>query len=381
MKKLNKLFAILVAMAMVLSLTVISAFAVTPGNEVNTDGTKVEKVLTMPSGVAPTGSITIKATLDTIDGVAPATLGDNTGKIADQVIPLAPGTTEEPNALLVKKVSTDATDTYYYKTENVLLASDYHGGVYKYTITEDVTNWTAPADATKTPDTKTYEMTVNVDENKHVKQVFVGKDAQKRDLFTDITESNYETAASNGTVFKNAVEQDATGTDYNTSKLKAKKTVYADENGVADKDTGFKFHVTLILPDIGTADSAKYRIYDKSAEQLGEEKTVATNADGFDITLADGDYIYFTSVPVGTKATIIETDSRVGVDYTKGGTEINAQNVSASTALEAAVTNTHNATSTTGILMSNLPYIVLALVAIGGMVAYVVVRRRNADEA
>ena len=37
--------------------------------------------------------------------------------------------------------------------------------------------------------------------------------------------------------------------------------------------------------------------------------------------------------------------------------------------------------TSTGILISNLPYIALALVAIGGLVAYVVVRRRNADEA
>ena len=81
MKKLNKLFAILVAMAMVLSLGVVSAFAATE----NTAGTKVEKVLTMPKGVDPSGSITIKATLDTIDGVAPAST-DTTGVIADQVI-------------------------------------------------------------------------------------------------------------------------------------------------------------------------------------------------------------------------------------------------------------------------------------------------------
>ena len=40
-----------------------------------------------------------------------------------------------------------------------------------------------------------------------------------------------------------------------------------------------------------------------------------------------------------------------------------------------------NDPGTTGILVSNLPYIALALVAIGGLVAYVVVRRKADDEA
>ena len=34
-----------------------------------------------------------------------------------------------------------------------------------------------------------------------------------------------------------------------------------------------------------------------------------------------------------------------------------------------------------GVLHNSIPYIVLALVAIGGMAAYVIIRRRNADEA
>ena len=50
---------------------------------------------------------------------------------------------------------------------------------------------------------------------------------------------------------------------------------------------------------------------------------------------------------------------------------------------EIAYTNDYNADldTPTGILINNLPYIALALVAIGGLVAYVVVRRRQDDEA
>ena len=48
----------------------------------------------------------------------------------------------------------------------------------------------------------------------------------------------------------------------------------------------------------------------------------------------------------------------------------------------AEVTNISDEDSTLeGVLDNSIPYIVLALVAIGGMAAYVIVRRRNADEA
>ncbi|MBO5631117.1 MAG: hypothetical protein J5965_18775, partial [Aeriscardovia sp.] len=78
MKKLNKLFAILVAMAMVLSLSVVSAFAAKENNE----GADVVKKIVMPKGVAiPEGAtVTISATLDKIDGQTPKA-DDTSGKI------------------------------------------------------------------------------------------------------------------------------------------------------------------------------------------------------------------------------------------------------------------------------------------------------------
>ena len=386
MKKLNKLFAILVAMAMILSLAAVSAFAVTPELEVNDDGTKVAKKLTMPKDVAPTGTITINATLNSIDGVPVTTTStDNTGKIASQDINLASG--------WIKKDGGTATDVYYYATPNVFLADDYHGGVYKYTITETYDAWktaneTAYEGATATGSDKSYEMTVNVNSNGEPTQVFVGTGTNKQDLYETIDNTNVEAAVANGVSFENTVTQVSSSDNYNDSKLKATKVVEAaDANDIADKDTGFKFHVTLTLPDITGTDVAKYVIYDASKDTTSAEVSVSTDADGFDVYLAHNDQLYFTSIPVGAYVTITETDGRVGTEasqtYTKkaGSVELTNETVDAENALEAKVTNVHKTTDTTGILMSNLPYIVLALVAIGGMVAYVVVRRRNADEA
>ena len=373
MKKLNKLFAVLVALAMMATLTVLSAFAVNDANEVNTAGTKAVKVLTMPKGVVPTGSIAIKATLDSIDGVDPATLEDNTGKIGNKVINLAP---DANTGNFVKVENKDATDVYYYETDSVLLANDYHGGVYKYTISEDVTDWTVPNGATKKADDKTYEMTVNVGADNKVKQVFVGTDENKRDLFEDVDETNYNAAATDGTVFKNSVSQTLSGTSYDDTALGIKKTVIATD-GIADTTTGFEIQFQITLPDTEGATTATYVV--------GEtEKTVPSGT--YTEKLADGKTIYFKSIPVGTKVVAItETDARAngtGATYTKDETGVTVGNITDKEhKLGGEIKNTRNKTELTGILMSNLPYIVLALVAIGGMVAYVVVRRRNADEA
>ena len=110
----------------------------------------------------------------------------------------------------------------------------------------------------------------------------------------------------------------------------------------------------------------------RGGDELGGERLVFTDLDvGATVKVAEenyGDDFIQTAVFNDTGATYNPTTA---TDYTV-----------AETASELQVTNeSKNDTTPTGILIANLPYIVLALVAIGGLVAYVVVRRRNADEA
>ncbi len=385
MKKLNKLFAILVAMAMVLALSVVSVFAA-EGDTTNTNGLAIEKVLTMPKGLAPSGTITINATLNTIDGVAPAA-GDTSGVIAPVTIDLA--TTDATNTAFVEKVTDGATDIYYYGTPN-LLPTYTHGGQYIYTISEDAAAWETAieADTTKqaTVDTQTYQLTVNVDANKQVKSVYVGQGQNKKPLYTEITTENDEIVAQNGTAFKNSVTQEKETNSYETSQFKASKTVNADEQGVKDTTREFEFTATVILPNITGEETATYTVLkaDGSTKDTGTI-THATENGTVKVKLADGEKVFFNKVPVGSIVSISETDATVGAEdakqYTQNNAKVDAETIAIDSAYEAAVVNTRKETSATGILMSNLPYIVLALVAIGGMVAYVVIRRRNADEA
>ena len=384
MKKLNKFFAVLVALAMMAVLSV-TAFAA-EGDKQNNNGLAIEKVLTMPKGLAPTGSITINATLNTIDGVAPAS-SDTSGVISPVTIDLA--TTDATNTAFVEKVTDGATDTYYYGTPN-LLPTYTHGGQYIYTISEDAADWeeAVEADTTKqaTTDSTTYQLTVNVNKDGVVQSLYVGTGADKKPLYTEITTENDEIVAENGTAFKNSVTQEKTADTYETSQFKASKTVNADAQGVKDTTREFEFTATVILPNITGEETATYTVLkaDGSTKDTGTI-THATENGTVKVKLADGEKVFFNKVPVGSIVSISETDATVGAEdakqYTQNNAKVDAETIAIDSAYEAAVVNTRKETSATGILMSNLPYIVLALVAIGGMVAYVVVRRRNADEA
>ena len=171
------------------------------------------------------------------------------------------------------------------------------------------------------------------------------------------------------------------------------ETVHSHRTGVrripADSQ---RYLLFLSFPEENTK-TAKYKVYKDGA--FGEETPLAANGI-INVDLGDGDYIEFTEIPVGATYSVAETtDEDYAASYKKtvnGTTDENATNYTGAiagdvTAGKDKVELTNNCTKTDddvkpeGILISNLPYIALALVAIGGLVAYVVVRRRNADEA
>ena len=369
MKKLNKLFAILVAMAMVLSLSVVSAFAATE----NSEGADVVKKIVMPKGVniPADASVVISATLDTIDGVAPAA-NNTSGVIANKTLDLS-------SPLMTDKTSSDTEDYYYFHTGNLVNKDSYtHGGQYVYTVKEtaDLKASTLEGGSEADENTKTYEMTVNVKSDKTIDSVYVKDGATKKTILKEVTSETVEDYAANGVSFTNKISIKRTSEDYNNSAFGVKKIVQDNTNGVSDKGTKFAMKIKVDLP--ASNQSAKY-VYN------GETKTITEATQEIEIELADGETLYFTEIPVGAVVTAVETDSRAAEDasaaYQKSGEVKNDTNITQDNKVKAEITNKRNDTDNTGILVSNLPYIVLALVAIGGMVAYVVIRRRNADEA
>ena len=371
MKKLNKLFAILVAMAMVLSLTVISAFA-----EGEVTEAVFTKVLYAPTSLgAPEGTVKIKSDLKTIDNVNTDT---ETKYDREKTIDLV-------DDLIGSEVD-GASTVYYYNFENLFKDITFdNGGTYVFDVTETAFSITNKEDDdTLTSDSQTYKLVVNVKSDGTIAEIKV-KTADGKETIQKVLDT-ITSAKANSLKFTNSWNRIESSDGPTTSQFGLKKNVILDSKGGGDRTTKFKFKLSVDLPTTADANgiSATYVIQRGATT----EEPVTLTADTTDkvIELAHDDVLYFTSIPAGTIVNAREDDERAGAStdatktYTKGGEEATNYIVSA-TAKTFTVDNTHREIDDTGILMSNLPYIVLALVAIGGMVAYVVVRRRNADEA
>ena len=166
-----------------------------------------------------------------------------------------------------------------------------------------------------------------------------------------------------------------------------------DAPGQIDLTKDFKFDVTVDLPSLAS-DDVKAIIVNVGEEvpANAQEITFKDNVSQ-EISLKHNQRLVFKALPVGTVYTATEKDLDTKT-FTATTNATDTDKVTNPGVTEGVVkgTDTENnvivtnklnksAVEPEGILISNLPYIALALVAIGGLVAYVVVRRRNADEA
>ena len=200
------------------------------------------------------------------------------------------------------------------------------------------------------------------------------------------------------------------GEDPSYGAIAVNKTVDADD--ATAKAAAFPFTMT-VTPATGHEADANYVSAKKYKKTEG---TWAATQDAITFTkndagnwvanfnLYDGEYVAIESLPAGSKYIVKENLQSVAkanyytAEYAltgsssaaktdaKAGEELTTPQVLLATTAagdKVAYTNTFDdeLNTPTGILINNLPYIALALVAIGGLVAYVVVRRRNADEA
>ena len=453
MKKLNKLFAILVAMAMVLSLGVVSAFAAN-ATKYDLDTAKITKVWTIPEGVKDPD---LKVTY---------TFAYNSAKSS--------GVTDAdaPKVGTVDEGATNGTlDATYTHTEDTTAAGKMvaknvnlprptgitHAGVYAFDVTESASTITSTAvdneavtkdgakyrvryyyQNVKTSDEgvtpETYELRLTgvtiakvtyVDPTDETKEVAEDTDgAIEKEVKVDPTEPTENPEGITGdkvTGFRfdntysvtNGENQGPTGPiELDKVALKVTKTVTGEN---APAGTKFPFTINLTAAAGQTVEGVKAYVYDKDGNNvLAEEEPVAyTVEDGkIDFKLENGQSLAFLQLPAGTRYAVSEnlgstaayevytpsykTSTEGTVDLYSGtegagqtlatagqGGTVTTYLLKSNEEDTVAYTNKYdNAINTpTGILMNNLPYIALALVAIGGLVAYVVVRRRQDDEA
>ena len=283
-------------------------------------------------------------------------------------------------------------------------ASWPHAGAYVYTVTE-VASATPPLTSTKQSITYSeaeYEMTVHV----------ANKSAYDNTLYVAAIEYRIKKDDAGDTPSNADSKADPVFTNrYNVlTDLLIKKTVAGDYGDLTRK---FDFSVTIKKSPAETAATPTYigKIYNindpgPGGAQIGSDVTVAFGAGDTTkvvggIKLAHNEYIVFEGLPTGTTYSVTENlddgarpgekdylpsvevkenggtptagTGTAGVPYTVPETNLGEK------ANIAWFTNTHQDPSITGVLINNLPYIMMILLAVGGLVVYIALKRRKAS--
>ena len=424
MKKLNKLFAILVAMAMVMALAVTSAFAVDKktGKLSEADQAdyasaeaKLTKILTLADGQTKPENVTF-----TFNFSPDTNYTSTTTTTADAAAALVNKGTLTINTNQMTKTAYESDGNTVAYSVNI---ADAFGtfptaGVYNFKVEE--AQDAATGDNFKwTYSQQKYDVDVYVVDNgttRTINNIVVTKDGETGKEKTTIVPTEETTKDLGdptlyGCTFENIYSKNTVSPEPLTPEnavLNISKTVTGEYGDKTNQE--FPFVLNITAPE-GAAVSEVTAVVYTGNTAATPAKTYTIKLDGTDneFTLKHGQELLFSTLPAGTTYTVKEdldksttanevvtyavknydkytanwdgsTNETPGIDQTSVSKTIKDDATSQRT---AACVNAYSDESTTpeGILISNLPYIALALVAIGGLVAYVVIRRRNADEA
>lgn len=358
---------------------------------------KVNKELDIAEGITtPTATFTFK--------FAPKS-GQNSANVPYETVTPTNGTI--PN----RTVTYGASDTLAQGKTAITKATDdifagvtyENAGEYVYTVSEEQTGWTALANNidTLTFDTKTYEMHVFV-KNKsqgtgtYISNVyFVDTTAGSTTAATAKKAGNAEPGTEGGTkvykydLFKNKYTKKAgkTGDSPSTINPNADALTITKKvaGGLASKTKNFTFKLTF---KAASTDETGTYTGTKGSEQIQFTKDVEK-----EFTLHDGESLVFADLPAGTKYTLKEEGTSgytPSSAYKENGTLKNGSTGTQSQAYTVAdvligekennniVTNTLPEVTPTGLLIDNLPFIIMIGLGLFGFIL-VAKRRREAE--
>ena len=358
---------------------------------------KVNKELDIAEGITtPTATFTFK--------FAPKS-GQNSANVPYETVTPTNGTI--PN----RTVTYGASDTLPQGKTAITKATDdifagvtyENAGEYVYTVSEEQTGWTALANNidTLTFDTKTYEMHVFV-KNKsqgtgtYISNVyFVDTTAGSTTAATAKKAGNAEPGTEGGTkvykydLFKNKYTKKAgkTGDSPSTINPNADALTITKKvaGGLASKTKNFTFKLTF---KAASTDETGTYTGTKGSEQIQFTKDVEK-----EFTLHDGESLVFSDLPAGTKYTLKEEGTSgytPSSAYKENGTLKNGSTGTQSQAYTVAdvligekennniVTNTLPEVTPTGLLIDNLPFIIMIGLGLFGFIL-VAKRRREAE--
>lgn len=390
--KTKKLLAILLVIAMATMLCV-SAFAEPAGpNVTGTEESQAAAAITKELKM-PVGTNTPAATF--------SFHFDGTPSIADQSVTFTAADT-----------GSDSGDvkTVYKTTGNFVpsAASFGHAGRYEYTVTETANTYTAADTEKMTYSQAEYKVTIDVangakDGDLYIKNVAV-QQIKEDDGTASPTNDKVDPSVpgaddTDGNAFKfsniyvkTAEEDDTDTTDPENPKdpnpendgtgLYVAKVVSGD---MGDKTKAFTFNVKVTAPSLSSKAGYTAEIVDVNESGKVLRTLTFTSGTAKTVELADGQRLIFNDLDIGAAFEVSESAAE-GYTAVVSGTGTVAEGVSTGRVAEASdnvtVTNTSNDDSTTptGILMNNLPYIILLLLVVGGLTGYIVSKRRREQE-
>lgn len=384
-----------------------TAFAADPvtGTEAAPAKAYITKEFNMPEGTTtPNATFTFNVAKVSVDGKTDAAMPD----VSDVTISY--------NAETAGAATADGVKSYVNSAEVFANVQWPHAGVYVYTITEEDGGLTEDADAatteTLTNSKAQYTATVYVKNGTNGTYVSAISVVQTKDDAGNTTGGDEGTkvdpsqpdpedpSKGGGLRFTNTYTKKINVTpvdpenpdpenpgddDANDKALSVKKIVTGD---LGDKTLDFSFSVKVTAPSLAPADET----YTAKVVNPGSAEAVATYTFTSDtaqnITLKHGQELVFTGLYVGTGFEVQETN--LDSNYTAktysvknsatpteaDGAVLVSGKVSEGTDLVSVVNNRTDVTPG-GILVNNLPFVLLVLVAIAGFASYIVVRRRR----
>lgn len=280
-------------------------------------------------------------------------------------------------------------------TDNILKNKKFPtGGVYTYKITESQTGEKSPEDEYGlTCSNAEYKMKVYVKNGTSGTYIYsVTVTQMKNDEGTDVStnenkvDATPDASGNSQFIFNNTFTKKAGGTDPDAKSLTITKEVAGD---YGDKTKEFSFNINLKLPSYISKNKEFTGIVD------GEGKRYTfNNSNDFtisDVKLAHDETLEFADLPAGTTYTITESqydDYTPQIKYIQNGNEEVSLTENIKVIEQKVGENTNSVTYTntyhdaeeignpTGIIINNLPFVLMVVIAGSGLALYVVSKRR-----
>lgn len=399
----SRLFSGALAVMMMLAMLVtVGTTTVSAENGLFTTPSIYKEILKDAGTTTPTQAVTYEVAKEDFNGTGTTT---NLPAIDDVVISFAAGDTgtAQPNGT-VKVTKSEAIDI-----PSTGISGFAKAGEYVYIISEKDSSAISESNATMSKSQVQYRMHVFVQNASgggiEIAGIAVYQITDENGVeITNPEKIDADTEATgiafSSTYRKIAGSKDVTGTtDYTSFKLS--KTT---EGSLADLDQTFTFTLNFKASPLHTASGTYTYSVMEGATTVSTNTFTLSGAGATEtvtVNLKNGQEVVFINLPTGTTFYGVETGFG---SYVPTGTLItNGQEISPTLSAEAgedllinvdsaqapntllgentnsaAVKNTYNSVSITGILLDNLPFIILIAVGVAGFGFYAVNRKRNA---